>query len=574
MSDNGTIRVLVAEDERPLLDAICALVDSEDGMSVVGAARSSDEAIARAGETRPDVALVDVRMPGRGPIAAKGIRSRSPATRVLALSAYEDQATVLEMMNAGAIGYIVKGISPTEIVEAIRRAARGQASISIDVIKGVVDELMSDMNERGRVVDVLRRSEERFRGLLESAPDAVVIIDDAGSIVLVNEQTEELFGYPRRELLGKPIEVLLPERFHADHVDHRAGYVADPRTRPMGIGLELAGRRQDGTEFPVDISLGTVETEDGRLVMAFVRDVTEREQIEVARRRTEERFAALLESAPDAVAIVDETGKMVLVNEQTEKLFGYDRDELIGEKVEILLPQRVPEEHVGHRADYFSDPGTRPMGVDLELSGRRKDGSEFPVDISLSALETTEGRLATAFIRDTTERTAAEELRRKSDERLGALLESAPDSVVIADGDGRIVIVNEQTEKLFGYAREELLGKPIETLLPERFREPHVAHRADYLVDPVTRPMGVGLELAGRRKDGSEFPVDISLGAVETDGGQLVTAFVRDVTERRQGEIALRQLAAIVESSDDAIIGKSLDGTILSWNHGAERMYG
>jgi PAS domain S-box-containing protein len=406
------IRVLVAEDEQPLRDAICDLIHSEAGMEVVGAASSAADAVAIASTTQPDVALVDVRMPGGGARAASEIRLSSPDTRIVGLSAYEDQATVLEMLRAGAVGYLVKGISPAEVLEAIQRAARGQASLSVEVIAGVLDALVGDLDERGNAMAVLRRSEEKFRSLVESAPDAVVIVDDEGRIQLVNAQTEELFGYGRAELLGEPVEILLPEHFREQHVAHRARYIADPQTRPMGAGLDLAGRRSDGSEFPADISLSTIDTVDGRLVTARVRDITELKRTQDVRRRSEERFAALLESAPDAVVIADAEGRIVLVNHQTETLFGYQRDELLGRFVETLLPERFRKRHVGHRAGYLAAPATRPMGAGLELAGRRKDGSEFPVDVSLSTIEMDEGTLVTTFVRDVTERVAAEQLQR------------------------------------------------------------------------------------------------------------------------------------------------------------------
>ena len=158
--------------------------------------------------------------------------------------------------------------------------------------------------------------------------------------------------------------------------------------------------------------------------------------------------------------------------------------------------------------------------------------------------------------------------------RFGGLLEAAPDALVITDEGGRIGYVNERAEQLFGYRREELIGQPVELLLPERLRAPHGGHREEFMASPHARPMGTGLDLIARREDGSEFPVEISLSPLQTAQGTLVSAAIRDITARRQAEEGLSRLAAIVESAEDAIIGKTLEGTITSWNPGAERLYG
>jgi protein-histidine pros-kinase len=165
----------------------------------------------------------------------------------------------------------------------------------------------------------------------------------------------------------------------------------------MGAGLELYGLRKDGLEFPVEISLSMIQMEEGAIVMSAIRDIGDR-------KKAEQKFRGLLESAPDAMVIVDRDGRIALVNSQTEKLFGFERHELLGRTIEMLVPERMQGRHPGHRSGFFSEPRTRSMGAGLELFGRRKDGSEFPVEISLSPMETEEGMLVSGAIRDITER--------------------------------------------------------------------------------------------------------------------------------------------------------------------------
>ena len=249
-------------------------------------------------------------------------------------------------------------------------------------------------------------TETTFRGLLEAAPDAIIAVDENGLIVLANRQTERLFGYPRSELIGERVEILIPERFREIHPTHRARYLSDPLPRPMGAGMELAGRRKDGSEFPAEISLSAVSGPTGTVVAAAVRDVTDR-------KRAEAQFRGLLEAAPDAIVGVRSDGRIALVNAQAERLFGYSRAEMVGQLLEMLIPESMRDIHPSHRSKYFADPRPRPMGAGMQLAARRRDGTEFPAEISLSAIETDEGLLVSAAVRDVSERLEAQAERER-----------------------------------------------------------------------------------------------------------------------------------------------------------------
>jgi PAS domain S-box-containing protein len=243
-----------------------------------------------------------------------------------------------------------------------------------------------------------------YRALVDAAPDALIVIDAGGVIRIANRQAETLFGYTPADLIGRSIDILVPDSIRGIHPSHRERYVAHPQTRPMGADLKLTARRRDGSTFPVDISLSSIDTADGLLVSAAVRDISERVALEA-------KFEGLLDAAPDAIIAVDAAGRIRLVNRQAESLFGYDRSELIGTALERLVPERVRGHHPGHRNTYVKDARPRPMGEGLTLSAVRKDGTEFPVDIALSSILTTDGLLVSAAIRDITSRIAAERER-------------------------------------------------------------------------------------------------------------------------------------------------------------------
>jgi hypothetical protein len=359
----------------------------------------------------------------------------------------------------------------------------------------------------------------RFEQLLEFAPDAIVGVDEDGAIRLANAQAQSLFGHAHAELLGKPVEMLIPARFRGGHGRHRDGYFAEPRTRPMGADLDLFGLRKDGSEFPAEISLSSIASGAAVIALVAIRDITDRREAEQA----SAYLAAIVNSSDDAIVGKGLDGAIVSWNAGAERLYGYRSDEAIGAPVSLIMPEGLVDGMPESVATIATDGRVeRYEGMRV-----RKDGSVVAVSLTQSPIRDGRGRVigAATIGHDIT---AARAAQRKFDQ----LLEFAPDAMVGVGRDGRIMLANARTEELFGWQREELLGRALETLIPARLRHGHSANRDTYLDDPRTRPMGADLELFGLRRDGTEFPAEISLSSMETEDGQVAIAAIRDITDR------------------------------------------
>jgi PAS domain S-box-containing protein len=243
----------------------------------------------------------------------------------------------------------------------------------------------------------MKHSELTFQAIVEATPNAIILVNKEGKIAYANRQTEKLFGFSRVELVSQNVEILIPKRYHEHHPQFRNQFFAAPETRAMGSGRELFAMRKDKSEFPVEIGLNPLVTIDGTMVLVSIIDIT-------ARKKAEERFKLVVESAPNAMILANQDGEITMINAQTEKLFGYSRNELLGNKLEILIPKKFSENHPRLRESFFQSPSVRSMGAGRELFALKKDGTQFPVEIGLNPIETDQETVVLASVIDITER--------------------------------------------------------------------------------------------------------------------------------------------------------------------------
>ncbi|HXW29339.1 MAG TPA: PAS domain S-box protein [Xanthobacteraceae bacterium] len=268
--------------------------------------------------------------------------------------------------------------------------------------------------------------DDLFRLAMEACPSGMVVSDPTGTILMVNAETERLFGYSRQELIGQSIDLVVPQRLREDHSRHRAAFIADAGVRAMGAGRELFGLRKDGSEVPVEVGLRLVATRAGLVILSVIVDITVRKRAETEQKIAQAQFRLAVEACPSGMVMVDAAGQIAMVNAKTEQMFGYSRQELIGQRVDILVPTRFRDRHSGLRAAFAANPAARAMGMGRDLHGRRQDNSEFPVEVGLHPIETCDGWAVLGVIVDVSERKHAELLaasQRQDLERSNAELE-------------------------------------------------------------------------------------------------------------------------------------------------------
>jgi len=376
----------------------------------------------------------------------------------------------------------------------------------------------------------LQAGEIRYRLLFENNPMPMWVFDlDTLRFHAVNEAAIRHYGYSREEFLSMTILNIRPED---DLEAVKKNVVQTDKKLRTGFWRHL---KKDGSVIDVEITAHELDFEGRPSRLVLANDVTERKRAETLLRESETRVLSIIDTALDGVIVIDHEGRIITFNLAAERIFGYESDEVIGKEMAgLLIPQSKREAHRKGLKHYLATGEGPILGKRIEVSALRSDGTEFPVELSIMRIGALEPPTFTGVVRDITERKQAES-------RFHQVIEGSPNGIVMVEPNGNISLVNARIEMLFGYSRDELLGSPIEMLVPERYRGHHADFRRGFMFDPAARSMGSGRDLFGLRKDGSEFPVEIGLNPVETTQGMMVLGTIVDITERKQAEEALRR---------------------------------
>ncbi|MBI1765355.1 MAG: PAS domain S-box protein [Acidobacteria bacterium] len=466
-----------------------------------------------------------------------------------------------------------------------------------DKITGVL-AVARDMRQQRHLIDSLVSARTRFQELLEFAPDAIVLANQEGNIVLINSQTEKLFGYNREALLGQSVELLVPERYRKKTGEEAAASSgADANLSDLSALLEpqeenrnaLILRNADeraqqiefyvldahGREFLTEITQRPIVTEDGLLLMSVIRDISERQRIQQELHNSEGRHRALAETAQDVILTMDADRTIRFVNSASLRVFGYRPEELIGKSVSLLLP------HHG-QAEAGRQPVTtgklRQAESRQETMAVRKDGGEVLVEISNSQFKQQGQVLYTAFIRDITERRRIEVKLRESEERYRNVALTAAEAIFTVDDQVAIQFANPAMTRVFGYTPEELAGQPLTLLLPAQEKGDSAAELKHYLTTGEKRLNWSHIEVPALHKDGHEIQIELSFSEFKREERHYFTGIIRDITERRRMEQQIQESEEryrnVALTAGEAIVTVDDEDTIQFANPAVARVFG
>ncbi len=389
--------------------------------------------------------------------------------------------------------------------------------------------------ERKKAEHLIIESEKKFRGLLDAAPDAILIVNKEGNIAIVNLQAESLFGYNRKELIGLGIEKLIPQDLHNKHVKNRENFFKNPKTRTMGGGFSLLALRKNGEKFPVEISLAPLETSEGLVVSAAIRDITERIKTMSALQESEERYFNMVDAVEDySILLLDKNGNVQNWNRGAEKIKGYSEEEIIGKNFEVFFTSE--DQRLGLPQSLLETARMEGKAVNEGLA-MRKDRTLYWTALTINALYNDKDEVIgfSKVARDITEKKIFTDALEQSEQQIKAIFNGAPDAVVVIDEEGRVIQWNPKATELFGWTQDEIIGEHLsDTIVPPQFREAHIKGMKRFMTTEQSRIIGQNIEIKAVNKDHKELDVSLNISPIKLNNGYLFVGFIRDITQQKR----------------------------------------
>jgi PAS domain S-box-containing protein len=424
----------------------------------------------------------------------------------------------------------------------------------------------------------LEESEGRTRAILDAAVDAILTIDEAGTVETMNPSAERLFGFTREEVIGQNVRMLMPAPYKQEHDGYLNNYLTTGIKKIIGIGREVTGKRKDGSTFPMHLAVSELKLGDRRVFTGIARDISDVRNAIRSLEESEGRTRAILDAAVDAILTISEVGDVESMNPSAERLFGYSRAEVIGQNVKMLMPAPYKQEHDGYLTNYLTTGVKKIIGLGREVTGKRKDGSTFPMHLAVSELKLGDRRVFTGIARDITNLRNAIRSLEESEGRTRAILDAAVDAILTIDERGRVESINPAGENLFGFTASEVIGQNVKMLMPAPYKQEHDGYLTNYLTTGIKKIIGLGREVVGKRKDGSTFPMHLAVSELKLGDRRVFTGIARDITNLRNAMSRLEEsegrTRAILDAAVDAILTIDEVGTVETMNPSAERLFG
>lgn len=514
--------------------------------------------------------------------------------------------------------------------------------------------------------------DSRMEAFLATVVDGIITINEKGIVESFNPSAERIFGYKANEVIGRNVNMLMPEPYHSAHDNYLKHYHTTGEKKVIGVGREVKARRKDGSIFPMELGVSSFADGDKRMfvgsirdisekmqltrdlscqvasinkmqavvefdmdgviltandaflrlmgdvlediqgkhhsifvspeykntseykqfweslkageyqvaeykrlakdghevwiqgsynpildeegkpykIVKFVADITNRKAAEAALKEREARISAIVDSTVDGMILIDDSGIVQTFNPACERIFGYSASDVIGKNVSMLMPEPYRHEHNGYLNNYHTTGEKKVIGVGREVAGRRQDGVVFPLELSVVQITGDGKRLYSGIVRDITERKAAEAALKEREARISAIVDATVDGMILIDDKGFVQTFNPACERIFGYSSKDVIGKNVSMLMPEPYRHEHDGYLHNYHTTGLKKVIGIGREVAGRRQDGSVFPLELSVVQIIGEGKKLYSGIVRDITERKAAEEKLKTFAEEMEGKN------------------------